>query len=216
MTGSFRLSTFSALLAAAAVVALAQFAPSPASSGTTEEIVEASYLKDLDIRQVPMAELTLTPLSKPSSSSSALAVKTAVDRPDARYGHGDRLVLTVEVTEDAYVWVFDTGTSGKVHQIFPNNHESDNFVRAVSPIAIPSQEADYELLVSHPTGAELLTVIASKDSTPLAHDLIDQQTQAGPFLALRGDAATVAKDLSISLKKAHPSWVGHQQVIYVQ
>ena len=171
MTGSFRLSTFSALLAAAAVVALAQFAPSPASSGTTEEIVEASYLKDLDIRQVPMAELTLTPLSKPSSSSSALAVKTAVDRPDARYGHGDRLVLTVEVTEDAYVWVFDTGTSGKVHQIFPNNHESDNFVRADSPIAIPSQEADYELLVSHPTGVELLTVIASKDSTPLAQDL---------------------------------------------
>jgi hypothetical protein len=216
MTGSFRLSTFSALLAAAAVVALAQFASSPASADTTEEIVEASYLKDLDIRQVPMAELTLTPLSKPSSSSSALAVKTAVDRPDARYGHGDRLVLTVEVTEDAYVWVFDTGTSGKVHLVFPNKYVSDNFVRAGSPIAIPSQEADYELLVSHPAGVELLTVIASKDGTPLALDLIDQETQAGPFLALRGDAVTVAKDLSISLKKAHPSWVGHQQLIYIE
>ena len=216
MTGSFRLSTFSALLAAAAVVALAQFVPSPASADTTEAIVEASYLKDLDIRQVPMAELTLTPLSKPSSSSSALAVKTAVDRPDARYGHGDRLVLTVEVTEDAYVWVFDTGTSGKVHQIFPNNHESDNFVRADIPIAIPSQDADYELLVSHPMGVELLTVIASKDSTPLAQDLVDEETQAGPFLALRGDAVTVAKDLSISLKKAHSSWVGHQQVVYIE
>ena len=216
MTGSFRLSTFSALLAAAAVVALAQFASSPASADTTEEIVEASYLKDLDIRQVPMAELTPAPLSKPNSSDSGLAVNSAVDRPDARYGHGDNLVLTVEVTEDAYVWVFDTGTSGKVHQIYPNKYVSDNFVRAGSPIAIPPHEADYELLVSHPAGVELLTVIASKVSTPLTQDLIDQETQAGPFLALRGDAVTVAKDLSISLKKSHASWVGHQQVVYIE
>ena len=214
MTSSFRLSAFSALLAAA-VLALTQFAPSPVSADTTEETVEATYLKDLDIRQVPMAELAPAPMSKPSSSDPELAVKTAVDRPDARYGHGDKLVLTVEVTEDAYVWVFDTGTSGRVHQIFPNKYDNDNFVRAGRAIAIPPQEADYQLLVSHPTGAELLTIIASKDSTPLAQKLIDQEIQAGPFLALRGDAVTVAKDLSISLKKAHPNWVGHQQVVYI-
>ena len=83
MTSSFRLSAFSALLAAAAVLALAQFAPSPASADTTEAIGEATYLKDLDIRQTPMAELTPTPASKPSSSGSGLAVNTAVDRPDA-------------------------------------------------------------------------------------------------------------------------------------
>lgn len=216
MASSFRLSTFSSLLAAAAVLALAQVAPSPASADATEEIVEASYLKDLDIRQVPMVDLAPAPVSKPSSADSGLAVRTAVDRPDARYGHGDKLVLTVEVTEDAYVWVFDTGTSGKVHQIFPNKFVGNNFVRAGAPIAIPNQEADYELLVSHPAGAELLTIIASKDSTPLAQDLIDQEIQAGPFLALRGDAVTVAKDLSISLKKAHPNWVGHQQVVYIE
>lgn len=218
MASSFRLSGFSALLAATAVLVLAQLAHSPASADTTEENVEATYLKDLDIRQVPMSDIIELPTSGNTQSSSGpeLAVKTAVDRPDARYGHGDRLVLTVEVTEDAYVWVFDTGTSGKVHLVFPNKYVSDNFVRAGSPIAIPSQEADYELLVSHPAGVELLTVIASKDGTPLALDLIDQETQAGPFLALRGDAVTVAKDLSISLKKAHPSWVGHQQLIYIE
>ena len=212
MAHSFRLSALSAFLAVAAVLALSQHALSPASA----DIAEPAYLKDLDIRQVPMAELAPTPISKPSSSDSGLAVEVAVDRPDARYGHGDKLVLTVEVTEDAYVWVFDTGTSGKVHQIFPNKYEGNNFVRAGSPIAIPPREADYELLVSHPTGTELLTIIASKDSGSLAQDLIDQEIQAGPFLALRGNAVSVAKDLSISLKKSHPRWIGHQQVIYIE
>ena len=125
-------------------------------------------------------------------------------------------MITVEVSEDAYVWVFDTGTSGKVHQVYPNRYESDNFVLADNPVAIPRQGADYQFVVSHPKGAELLTVIASKDSAPLAQDLIDQETQAGPFLALRGDAASVAKDLSISLKKAHSHWVGQHQVIHIE
>ena len=215
MAGSFRLSAFSTLCAAAAVFAYAQVALSPASADTIEAMVEAEYLKDIAVQQIPMAELTPAPASKPSASSPELAVRTTVDRPDARYGHGDRLVLTVEVTEDSYVWVFDTGTSGKVHQIFPNRYENSNFVRAGTPMDIPGRGADYELLVSHPRGTELLTVIASKDSTPLAQDLIDRETQAGPFLALRGDAGSVAKDLKVSLKKAHPSWVGHHQVIYI-
>ena len=152
----------------------------------------------------------------PRAAGAALAVKTTVDRPDARYTHGDNLELSVEVTEDAYVWVFDTGTSGKVHQIFPNRHETDNFVSANAPIAIPGEGADYQLLVSHPQGAELITVIASKDSTTLTQDLIDRETQAGPFLALRGDAASVAKDLSISLKKSKSNWVGHHRVIHIE
>ena len=143
-------------------------------------------------------------------------VRTAVDRPDGRYRHGESLTLTVDVTEDAYVWVFDTGTSGKVHQIFPNRFESDNYVRAGKPVAIPHEGADYQLLVSRPRGAELLTVIASKDSTPLTRDLVDETTRAGPFLTLRGDAGSVAKDLSIALKEEHPSWVSHHRVVHIE
>ena len=215
-TRSFKLAAISALLVAASVLALTQLTPSSASADMTDETVEATYLKDLDIRQAPMAELTPTPSSNPSSAGSGFAVEAAVDRPNARYGHGDELVLTVEVTEDAYVWVFDTGTSGKVHLVFPNNYESNNFVRAGSPVNIPPQGAEYELLVSHPTGLELLTVIASKDSATLAQNLIDDEIQAGALLALRGDATSVAKDLSISLKKSHPIWVSHQQVIFIE
>ena len=208
MTTSSRLTALGAVLAAATFLAFNQFGIPLAKA--------QEYLKDLDIRQVPMAEFTPVPVSRPELGATGLAVRTAVDRPEARYIHGENLVLTVEVTEDAYVWVFDTGTSGKVHQIFPNRYESDNFLRAGKPITIPREQSDYQFVVSRPKGADLLTVIASKDSTPLTQDLIDQETQTGPFLALRGDAVTVAKDLSISLKKDHPHWVGYQQVFHVE
>ena len=207
-----RLPVSGTVFVAAALLTVSQLAAPLASADTGQP----AYLKDLDVRQVPMAKLEPTPASAASSASTGLSVMTTVDRPDARYRHGDSLELTVDVTEDAYVWVFDTGTSGKVHQIFPNRHETDNFVRAGKPVAIPRDGANYQFLVSHPQGAELLTVIASKDSTPLAQDLIDKETKTGPFLALRGDAVSVAKDLSISLKKAHPSWVGHHKVIHIE
>ena len=211
-----RLPVSGSVFVAAALLTVSQLAAPLASADTAKPAGEPAYLKDLDIRQVPMAKLESPPASAASSASTGLSVMTAVDRPDARYGHGDSLELTVDVTEDAYVWVFDTGTSGKVHQIFPNRYETDNFVRAGTPIAIPHDGADYQLLVSHPQGAELLTVIASKDSTPLAQGLIDKETKVGPFLALRGDAVSVAKDLSISLMKAHPNWVGHHRVIHIE
>ena len=207
---SSRLPAFGAPLAAAALLALSQLAI-PSASAT-----EPVFLKDLDIRQRPMVDIRPTSEGTSTTTGSGLAVSTAVDRADARYRHGDTLTLTVDVTEDAYVWVFDTGTSGMVHQIFPNRHDADNFVRAGKPIAIPGEGAEYQLLVSHPKGAELLTVIASKDSNPLTQNLIDKEMQAGPFLALRGDAASVAKDLGISLKKSHPKWVDHHQVIHIE
>ena len=216
MASSSRLFALGTAIAVAALVALSQFAIPIASATEAQENVEPEYLKDLSISQVPIVRDLPTTSNRPQASDQGLAVMSAVDRSDAQYSHGESLVLTVEVTEDAYVWVLDTGTSGKVHQIFPNRYENDNFVRAGNPVAIPSAGADYQLLVSHPKGAELLTVIASKDSTPLTAGLIEEETDAGAFLALRGSAASIAKDLSISLKEKESDWVTQHQVVYIQ
>ena len=172
-------------------------------------------LKDLHIQQMPMTELTPPPPNA-GVSESGLAVSATVDRPDRNYQDGDRLVLTVETSEDAYVWVFDTGTSGKVHQIFPNRYESANFVAANSPIAIPAMGSNYELAVSHPRGAELITVVASKNNTPLAPDELIDTSGGGTFLALRGDAASVAKDLAITLREQHSTWVKDEVVVRIE
>ncbi len=217
MAYSSRFSTWGIALVAAAFIALSQFAaPAVSADEIQEENEELPYLKDLAISQVPIVQELPPTTNTPKPSASGLAVMSAVDRSDSRYSHGDSLVLTIEVTEDAYVWVLDTGTSGKVHQIFPNRYEKDNFLRAGSPVDIPRADAEYQLLVSHPKGAELLTVIASKDGTPLTADLIDEETDAGAFLALRGSAASIAKDLSISLKEQESDWVTNHQVVHIE
>lgn len=193
---------------AIAVVAVAAMAlPALSEDGRPQ-------LKDLHIQQMPMTELT-PPLPSAGASESGLAVSASVDRPDRSYRDGDRLVLTVRTTEDAYVWVFDTGTSGKVHQIFPNRYESANFLAANVPLAIPAVDSRYELAVSHPRGAELITVVASKDNTPLTPELIDT-SGGGAFLALRGDAASVAKDLAITLREQHSAWVKDEVVVRIE
>ena len=79
---------------AVGVVALIAL-PSSAEDG-------APQLKDLHIQQMPMTELT-PPIPDAGPSSSGLAVSATVDRPDRSYRDGDRLVLTVQTTEDAYV-----------------------------------------------------------------------------------------------------------------
>lgn len=200
--------------AAAAAAALG------AASGGAWAQSDDAILKDLHIQQVPMAQIAPAPAAATPAANAggeqALAVHATVDRADGLYDHGDTLVLTVATTEDAYVWVFDTGTSGKVHQIFPNLYDDDNFVRKNSPVAIPGPEAEYEFAVSRPSGPELLTVIASRDNAPLAPQLIEEETAAGPFLPLRGTAVSVAKDLAVSLREHHPTWARDHRLIKVR
>lgn len=204
---------------AAAALALSLTAAG-AQAGQNSGTAPAMF-KDLDIRQAPMARIEAAQTSGTGAASGAaagkLSVSASLDRADSVYRDGEKLVLTVRTTEDAYVWVFDTGTSGKVHQIFPNRYEKDNFVRKGVPVSIPGADSKYDLAVSHPKGAELITVIASKDDTPLTQDMIDRETGAGPFLALRGTATSVAKDLSVTLrKKKKGAWAKDHRVILIR
>ena len=216
MKTKLRFPAINAAFVAAAAVGLCQVA-SPLAVSASDQVIQPSFLKDLHIDQKPMV-LDIPERSDESAGSASgegLQVSTALDRADAKYRHGESLSLTVETSEDAYVWVFDTGTSGGVHQIFPNQHEKNNFLKAGVPVAVPHPDASYQFVVSHPAGTELLTVIASKDNAPLTQDLIDSEADAGPFLALRGTAVSVVKDLAVSLKK-HPRWVKEQRVFHVE
>lgn len=190
----------------AAVVAIA------AAAAANE--VDESHLKDLDIRQKPMDDILIPP--PPMPASSELAVDAEVDRADRAYTHGDNVALTVTATEDSYIWIFDTGTSGKVHQLFPNRFQQDNFLASGSTLSIPPAEAEYVLRASHPQGKELITVVATKENAPLTPELVDWDVDIGPFLALRGTADSVAKDLAIALRKQEAAWAKDQVVIMIE
>lgn len=203
-----------AAVAAALALGLAAAGAQAGQDGVTASV------KDLDIRQAPMARIEAAQTGGAGAASGAvgkLSVSANLDRADSVYKHGEKLVLTVSTTEDAYLWVFDTGTSGKVHQIFPNRYEKNNFVRGGVPVSIPGADSKYDFAVSHPKGAELITVIASKDDTPLTRDMLERETAAGPFLALRGTASSVAKDLSVTLRgKKNGTWAKDHRVILIR
>ena len=173
---------------------------------------DESYLKDLH----PIQRVMVEELAPPAAVGGGLSVDVVVDRASRVYTHGDQVVLTVRATEDSYIWVFDTGTSGKVHQIFPNRYHEENFLRAGSTLHIPPAGSDYALAVSHPQGAELITVVATKGSAPLTPDLIDLGAGAGPFLALHGSADSVAKDLVVKLRQEEAPWTKDEVAILIE
>ena len=196
---------------AALAAVLVALAGSPAGA--------ADPYKDLSIEQRTMVE-AMPPAPSPAPATAAgsggvLALTTTLDRADGKYRPGESMALTVETSEDAYVWVFDTGTSGRVHQIFPNEHATDNFMRARQAVTLPGEDAKYQFVAAEPAGVELLTVIASREDTPLTDGLVDRQTGAGPFLALQGTAASVSKDLKITIDKKHPKSVVSHQVFRI-
>ena len=176
----------------------------------------ADPTKDLDIRRAltepQRAVLDIAPKPADASASErSIALMTALDRPNGAYSPGESVTLTVTSDEDAYIWVFDTGTSGRVVQLFPNEYADNNFVRANQPVELPTSGAKYRFVVSQPEGVELLTVIATRDNKPLTRDLIDRETAAGPFLALQGTAVSFSKDLMITIDEGHPAAaVSHQ------
>ena len=200
MKTMLRISALAAVLAAVAI-------SGPANA--------ADPYKDLSIEQRAMVEHVQPAPAATTSSGSSLSLTTLLDRDEGTYRPGENVALTVKTTEDAYIWVFDTGTSGRVHQLFPNEYAADNFVRAGHSLTLPGAQDDYQFVVSQPAGVELLTVIASPDNKPLTQDLIDKETSAGPFLALLGTAVSLSKDLNITIKRDHPGAVAQYQVFRI-
>lgn len=195
----------SALAAALAALALA----GPANA--VDPYKDLDIKRDLNDAQRAIVGIAPSQATGSGAPERSVGLTTALDRPSGTYRPGESLALTVKSEEDAYIWVFDTGTSGRVLQLFPNKYAEDNFVRANQPLTLPGPGAKYRFVVAQPEGVELLTVIASRDNKPLTSDLIDRETGAGPFLALQGTAVSVSKDLTITINRDHPkSAVSHQ------
>ena len=177
--------------------------------------IAADPYKDLSIEQRAMVEQVAPAPASTTTSGNSLSLTTLLDRAEGTYRPGEAVTLTVKSTKDAYIWVFDTGTSGRVHQLFPNEYAADNFVRAGHSLSLPGAQDDYQFVVSQPAGVELLTVVASPNNRPLTQNFIDRETSAGPFLAMLGTAASLSKDLHIAIQQDHPGAVAHHQVFRI-
>ncbi|TSA87088.1 DUF4384 domain-containing protein [Deinococcus detaillensis] len=95
----------------------------------------------------------------------------------ANYRIGEQIRVGVQVTQDAYVYLFDVNSVGEISLFVPNGYDGTqgNFVRAGQRMVFPGSGAQYTLTVGGPRGQDRVLALASR--VPL--DLSDIATFAG-------------------------------------
>lgn len=151
----------------------------------------APVSKDLQVETSPMAHLPV------GEGAARLSVST--NRPDAVYKLGDAVEINLQVSKDSYITVFDSGSSGKVHMIFPNKYQKVNFVKAGGTVTIPGKKAGFDFIAAGPPGKDYITVIASSEPHDFTANSV--MTSAGPFKSLDKDAEALAKDLQVEMQR---------------
>lgn len=165
--------------------------------------------KDLVVVQRPLADL----MPPPSSQSSSFGITVQVDHPTNTYTIGESVVFSVRTNRNAYLTIVDCGTSGRVHIIFPNRFQQNNYIRAGQTIQVPAGEARFDFQVSGPAGHELIKVIASSNRRPLFN--YNQVEPAGPYQTFKEGAPTVARDLEVALRNHHREWDTYNKIIRI-
>lgn len=136
-----------------------------------------------------------------------LQVKVWVDKDpgktgDPVYNFGENIEISVQVTQDAYVYLFGVRSTGEIDGILPNAYDQNNFLRAGEVRTYPSN-AQYTFTVSPPAGQDRVLAVASR--TPLdVSDIVNIQTGQAK---IRG-ADNLARSLSIVVRPIPSSdWV---------
>lgn len=81
------------------------------------------------------------------------------------YNIGERIVVTVRTTADAYVYLYNVRSDGEIVQFMPNSYDgagSNNHVRAGQARTFPPANARYDLQVDGPSGTDKIIALASR------------------------------------------------------
>ena len=90
--------------------------------------------------------------------------KDAQGRGTASYAIGEAIRVGVQVTQDAYVYLFDVNSVGEISLFVPNGYDGaqGNFVQAGQRTVFPGQGAQYTLTVGGPRGQDRILALASR------------------------------------------------------
>lgn len=77
------------------------------------------------------------------------------------YRVNDDLDLTVQVSQDAYVYCYYRDARGNVARIFPNRGQPDPYLAASRPLRVPSPTAPFEIVFDRPDVREEIACLAS-------------------------------------------------------
>jgi len=106
---------------------------------------------------------------------SDLTVRTWVDKDPNKTGNpayqpGENIRISVQVNQDAYVYLFSVKSNGDIGPILPNAFDRDNLIRANEVRTFPPASARYNFTVDLPEGQDRVLAVASK--RPLSIDQV--------------------------------------------
>jgi membrane-bound inhibitor of C-type lysozyme len=109
-----------------------------------------------------------------------LVVRVWVDRDPANTGNpvyrfGENMQISVQVTQQAYVYLFSVGATGQIEPILPNPFEPVNLLRAGEVRTFPSPGAGYTFTVQPPPGQARVLAVASRRPLDVS-EIINIQT----------------------------------------
>jgi hypothetical protein len=186
------------LLGVAALLALPLCASAQsADSGPTE--------RDLNVVQHPYADIVPV-------QTGHLRVEASVNHRSRVYRIGEDVRISVSPNEDAYIHVFDIGSSGRMTQLFPNKCSHENFVHGGDTLVIPDSD-DCAIRVSGPPGVDVIKVIASKFEGPVFHGHL---TEGGAFGSVDEDAPHAVRDLDVVLNTEHKAQPWAEARIFIR
>lgn len=118
--------------------------------------------KNKKTRQIEIARL-----QEIENPESGFKVDLWVDRKDATYKAGEEIVFSFKTNQDCRLTLFNVGTSGEIHILFPNEHHQDNLVKAGSTYRIPAEGAKYLFKAQGPAGEDVVKAIATLEKVAL-------------------------------------------------
>lgn len=118
------------------------------------------------------------------------AFQLKITTTNENYRIGEMVSFMVTTDQNCYMYLFDVGTSGKIHLLFPNKLQPQNYVHASDTVRIENIKA------SPPAGTETVKVIATQDSISLGQ-IIDWVSSPATYQLFGDDLEIFARDLEL-------------------
>ncbi len=185
---------FAGILLAALTITLAP-KESAAEMKKTKKQVEVVQIEDIENPQ------------------AGFKVELKVDKPDATYKPGENVIVTLKTNKDCQVTLFNVGSGGKVHIIFPNEYQKDNKVKANQEYRIPPEGAKFAFKVSGPAGEDVIKAIATLDNIKLLGESDTKPDGAFQQVALK--EIEVVEKIEDNLPKDPKRWAETEVTIKV-
>ena len=130
------------------------------------------------------------------SGNNTINLEAGFDHQSGVYAEGDRVRFLIRTDQDAYITVVTVGPSGKSLQLFPNDAQPQNMIRANTPLQIPAPNSTAQIVVSPPFGTELIKVVATGAPAGLVPN--SALSGMGAFRSIEGGVDELVRDLTIA------------------